>query len=78
MNLFAFANVTSIKPSSLGSSEGALQYGWQTIDGEQYYFNTDGTMHTGWLEEEGGIFRAWGWQRKGHLLGRVGIATTQF
>lgn len=23
--------------------------GWQTVDGKKYYYNADGTMHTGWL-----------------------------
>lgn len=27
--------------------------GWQTIDGEKYYFNKDGTMHIGWLKYGG-------------------------
>lgn len=27
--------------------------GWQTIEGNRYYFSSDGTMQTGWLEQDG-------------------------
>ena len=27
---------------------------WQRIDGKMYYFDDDGSMHIGWLEDEGG------------------------
>ena len=27
--------------------------GWQTIDGVKYYFNTDGTLKTGWVKDGG-------------------------
>ena len=27
---------------------------WERIDGRMYHFDSDGTIHTGWLEDEGG------------------------